>query len=775
MTEATVNQDLFKSKGQVIFEYILLTICLCVIALRVTFTESPNSQSTTIPVNLGDTTYSLSISAILIFSFVIWFVWSFCISGRAYRFTSIEIGLCLFTLAAIAAGLAASDKRLAITNFVVAFAPPLFAILLVQILDSHTKIKLLLVVIAALGIVSAYECVNQLLVTNKAMIAQYQKAPQTFLAPLGITPGSLRHWQLEHRLYSKDIKGFFTTSNSAGSFALLAFFAAIALFLERFKSRRFSQSGSGYLLLCGIAVATVLFGLAITQSKGAIAASLIAAAMFIAYILFGSWLKTHKKAILISCLLLAPIVGCIVVWYGLTHGRLPGGNSMLVRWQYWSASAKMYGDHPLLGIGPGNFHNFYTRYKFPSALEEVSDPHNFLLSIITQYGPVGLVGFLAMVLLPLWRTISPNPILPSPKTHPPQSSFVKLAIPFAIAISAGLLIIRPIIMPLTVCDSLYVMTYSIFTLYIAPPVAFAVAFWFFMANGKPVKTTNTSHETKLTNITRGALFCACLGLLLHNLIDFAIFEPGVSTAFWAIVACLIAMDFKTNRRPQVVLKPPLFAKVLVIAGGLIIIWAYLNYCLIPVAQSTARIAGANKAISQGDFEKAHNLLDTAADDDCLSPAALNLNGRLYLQRVGTFVSQIDLLLKSVKCLSDAARRNPADFKNFEQLATAYTLMAEIQPQQRQDWLNKAFANASFAVERYPGSSRLRIQWAQIAEQLGKTDIAIVQYKMAVDVEDGFRRQFQIMYPGYKLVSRLGQEEYEFAKQRIKELSKSTTP
>jgi len=281
MTKSPINLNFSKSKGQVILEYILLGLCLCVIALRTTFTEGLSAQSASQLINLGESVYSLSVSAVLILSFVFWFVWSFCGKRFLYRFTMMEIGLCLFVVAAIIAGLAAANKRAAITDFAVFVAPVLCAVLLVQILDSPSKIKLLLAVIAAFGVVSAYQCAEQFFVGNQITIDQYEQAPQTMLEPLGIEAGTFQQFLFEHRLYTRGVRGFFTTGNSAGSFAMLAFFAAAALFLEKFKNRKSDRSGPLHLVTCGIAVAVVLFGLAITRSKGAIVASLIAAAMFI--------------------------------------------------------------------------------------------------------------------------------------------------------------------------------------------------------------------------------------------------------------------------------------------------------------------------------------------------------------------------------------------------------------------------------------------------------------------------------------------------------------
>ena len=770
MIKPPTNSNLSKSKALVCLEYILLAFCLCVIALRTTFTESPTVQATTFAGDISNNLYSVSISTILIFSFILWFVWSFCGKRFVYRLSGIEIGLGIFCIAAVAAGIAAADKRLAITDFIMLVAPVLMALLLVQILDSQSKVKLVLAVIVALGVVSAYRCWEQY-PENEHLIEFYKQDPEAALAQQRIVPNSLEQFQFEHRLYSKDISGFFTTSNSAGSFALLASFAAIALLIERYRNHKSAELEFVWLITCGIAAAVVIFGLLITKSKGAIIASLFAAAVFVIYLCLGNRLKAHKKAVLILCLLLALGGTWLVIWYGLAHGRLPGGNSMFVRWQYWRASVKMYADHLLTGVGPGNFAHFYPHYKPASALESVADPHNFLLSILTQYGPIGLIGFLAMICMPLWAVVSPNSASRSSEAHRPEPTFKRLAIFSAIIVSAALLFIRPIIFPLPPTASPQERQAGIIILYIMPVIVFIAGFLLAAAGERPAKRSHSS-------IAAAALFCAVLGVAFHNLIDFAIFEPGVLTVFWVMIACIIAIGYQTNPRPQVVLKPAPFVKILTVAAGVVVTCVYLNYALIPAAKATAKIQQANEAISLGRFEQAHKLLDYAAEDDSLSPTALSLNGRLYLHHFKLTLNNRDLLLQSERCLRAAIQRNGAAFKNFERLTEVYVLLAEISTQQeKNDWLKKAFDNASFAVEhRYPGCARLRIELAKIAELLGKTNVAIKQYEESIDIEDKYREQFQEMYPEReKIVSRLGEEKYQYAKQQLKFLTGQSTP
>jgi O-antigen ligase len=655
----------------------------------------------------------------------------------------------------------------------VLLAPPLMALLLVQILDSPSKAKLVLVVIAALGLVSAYQCAEQFLFSNQVTIKQYEQDPKSLLEPLGIEPGSFQQFMFEHRLYSGGVRGFFTTRNSAGSFALMALFAAVVLFLERLGSCKSNLSERLYLLGGGLAAAIILASLALTRSKGAIAGLLFAAVLLVVLRLFGSRLRPYRTAILAACVLLGVAGGWALVSYGLSRGRLPGGNSMLVRWQYWRASAQMYADHPLAGVGPGNFSHFYTRYKPAAALESVSDPHNFPLSLLAQYGPLGLVGFLAMLFAPLWRATSPELAGSLAKDVRYRPAFRTIATAFVIIIPAALLLIRPILMRTASNETLDVVIYVIVTMYIAPVAVFIVGF--VLLAGPLGKAQDTTPQT-WDRCAVAALCCAVLGVALHNLTDFAIFEPGVLTTFWAVIACLVAIDSRASRRPSLNLTPAPVVKILAVTIALAMIYAYLSYILVPVAITTSKIDLADQAISAGQFEPAHKLLDEAAKDDPLSAAALSLNGRLYLHQFElTHSDSLQLLTRAAECLQAAIARNDAAFKDFERLADAYYSLGEIAGRQEQaGWFNKAFEAASRSIERYPGCERLHFKLAQTAEQLGKAETAIEQYKKAIELEDQYRAQFKLMYPErQQIVSRLGEEKYQLAMKRVRELSEKS--
>ena len=317
-----------------------------------------------------------------------------------------------------------------------------------------------------------------------------------------------------------------------------------------------------------------------------------------------------------------------------------------------------------------------------------------------------------MLSLPLWKAATSAPAqLPQLRPEYGRWPFVLLGI-----VSAAMLIVRPIVMPLDGGNTIGVIAYVIFALYLTPVIVFAIGCWLLGVNGK-------TSESADTNLTIAALWCAVIGVLIHNTIDFAIFEPGVWTSLWAVLACIIALDC----RRKFVSKPVIFVKTLMAIAGITLIWACLNYALVPVIKSTVKSQLAQQTAFE---ERAHNLLDAAANDDRLSAAALSLNSRLYLRQFEDSDSkQIAPLLNAEKCSLAAIERNKIDFKNFEQLTEIYSAIAEISgPQEKLNWLNKAFDNALRCVELYPGSCRLHFRLAEIAEQLGRNDEAVENYK-----------------------------------------------
>jgi len=757
-----LDSEISKPKPLRRLEYVLLILCVCVLALRVTYAENPHIVQLNTPNRiLGNDGFSLVISTVLFAAAIVWWLGILLCRKTSYRFSGIEIGLALFLIAGVIGIWAASNKRSAITDLVTLIGPILMALLLIQILDSSEKIILVLFVVVALGAAGAFQCFDQLLSSNQYMIEDYEKDPAGHIGRAGFEPNSFQHMLYEHRLYSKDIRGFFTTGNSAGSFAILATFASIGLFIEQFKNR-LKESSHIPLVLFTIVTAVVTAGLIITHSKGAIIASAVSAGFLTAYLLFGRWLLAHRKTVLVFSLSAVVAGVVVVVWYGTSHGYLPGGNSMLVRWQYWLCSAKMYAAKPLTGVGGGNFAAYYTHYKLPQALEAVRDPHNFVLTILTQYGPLGLLGFVTAFGCVLYKTIFTAAAINSRPSNENSGSFMALAGAALVAILATLLALRPILTADNIGDTFMVKVSVILTLYVIPAITFCIPFLLLWLSDEKSCITTRARD----NSTRAAVFCGLVAVLIHNLIDFAIFEPGVLTCFWAMIACLGATGFEGGRYRIFVFKPSFTVRITAIAAVVAVVWVYCGYALVPTVKASAAIQKSLRNPSQ-----AVRLLPAAAADDRLNPAPFNFAGRFYLQHYNQIPGkQALMLIQAAEYFNAATEREKADFKNYEKLMTVYELLAiHSTPDHTRQWLQKAYDSGLEAARRYPGKGMLQFELGKIAERLDDNDAALAHYKKAVKIEDSYRAQFRRMYPGREMFSRLGQSRYEEAKKRIAKL------
>jgi tetratricopeptide (TPR) repeat protein len=184
----------------------------------------------------------------------------------------------------------------------------------------------------------------------------------------------------------------------------------------------------------------------------------------------------------------------------------------------------------------------------------------------------------------------------------------------------------------------------------------------------------------------------------------------------------------------------------------------------PAYEATSRIDKAQQAAVAGRFDEAHALLDAAFEADPLYPAPLSLNGRLYLRRYErSRTKQAELLEFAAQCYQKAIEVNPVDYKNYEKLGWVYGLMGRNA---------EAYDMYLESVARYDGCGRIWFLAAQAADRLVDTDSALAGYRRAVEIENAYREQFRQMYPERdEVVSRIGQEYYQTAMQRIRELSR----
>ena len=746
----------------------ILLVCVPALTiLRATYIESPQIDQPGAMV-FGSELMSLAISAVLVCSAAAWVLVRLVTHQWRWRKTCLMPAIGLFVAAGVVSYCAASDKRAAMTDWVVLAAPMLGAMLLIQLLTAQRYSRTILLAMIAIGAAAFVQCTDQLADSNEMMIAQYEQDPAAMLAAQGIEPDSLQHWMYEHRLYSKDIRGFLMTSNSTASFFLLAVFAALGLCVEAFTQRKHNETLAA--MVCYVLGLLVMVGgLVLTRSKGGIGALVVGLGLFAVLNLLGRRLWKHR-VVVGMVLLLAMVTGAgVIIGYGVKHGKLPGGNSLLVRWQYWQGAAAMIADHGLTGVGGGNFGDYYTHYKNAAASETIRNPHCWVLSLLSEYGPLGLAAVCVGAVCVLGRSLRGRFEAIEPAAVQTAEAGKSYWLWMLAAVLVLLLAVRPVLMGYNGgAESSSAASAAFLVLFVIPAGGFVLAFGVLSvtAAGDVSVGKRNDHLTV-------AMVCGFIAVLVHNLVDFAMFEPGIWGLFWLFAAILIAtIDNRneTKTAPAALGSGSRLLGALAVIVGVILFFAW---AVVPPARARLLFAGVQSANGLAALEQ--RLADAIQADPLSSKIAYDA-ARLFKQMADAqdpMKKDTALNEKAMSYARIAEQRNPADYKVYRlQSDIAMAMAARVGDDQLADCLKTAYDKLLAARDRYPGSDMIEYGLGMIAEQREDYAAALGHFQKAVAIERDYQAQFRVMYPDRDpVVSRLGNTAFTIAKAKIEELHK----
>lgn len=73
----------------------------------------------------------------------------------------------------------------------------------------------------------------------------------------------------------------------------------------------------------------------------------------------------------------------------------------------WESAMKMFVDHPVVGVGLGNYYEEYmTNYRSPLSRETQGHPHNVLLAFLSETGLLGTSGYILLFIYLYYYTIT---------------------------------------------------------------------------------------------------------------------------------------------------------------------------------------------------------------------------------------------------------------------------------------------------------------------------------------------------------------------------------
>lgn len=146
----------------------------------------------------------------------------------------------------------------------------------------------------------------------------------------------------------------------------------------------------------------MLLAVFLSRSKGGIISLLLLGVFYfwkVMVIRFSlRWQKILKisLSVLLAGLLLTGVY--ILSHYDLTPPvpqgpPYQGGDTLLIRFYIWEGTIKMLKDHPFFGAGLDGFKEVYWPFHVREYWEEVQYPHNFLLTVWSELGILGLFAF----------------------------------------------------------------------------------------------------------------------------------------------------------------------------------------------------------------------------------------------------------------------------------------------------------------------------------------------------------------------------------------------
>jgi O-antigen ligase len=152
-----------------------------------------------------------------------------------------------------------------------------------------------------------------------------------------------------------------------------------------------------------VAIGTMTLGVFLTGSRGGIIAMV---AVFVASLVFGGPVRSRAVMLFLfigaAGVLYFTLVAPPAALQRVTNFSEGGGSG---RTDLWAVSLAMSGDHPLLGVGAGNFTVVEPRYAARNlaltdvnlVLDQPHVAHNTYLEVLTEFGAVGLALFVLLI------------------------------------------------------------------------------------------------------------------------------------------------------------------------------------------------------------------------------------------------------------------------------------------------------------------------------------------------------------------------------------------
>jgi O-antigen ligase len=550
------------------------------------------------------------------------------------------------------------------------------------------------------------------------MITTFRANEAQMLKDRGDAPQSFAARQFEKKILSEEVIGFNASANSFAAMVVLLMTIGLGVAFQRLADR----DNVGWTIALAISAPLAVWLLVYTKTKAALVTPVITIALLAAIWTWRRTLAEHSRRWFWIGVAAVLAVMAAVVGHGMHRHHLPT-DSLNFRWRYWVATWRVFRRHPIRGVGWDNFYLYYLRDRLYSASEEIRDPHNFIIRFFVDLGLIGGVLMLAW-LGRLWWELT-RPVIPAPAP--------------AVATAA----IRPqraIIW--LVCTGAAAMLINVFAAldlsqqasYLVMELLKRIMYLGALTIGSVVVALKSVEQPQIDE--RPApwiLYGILVGLgvfLIHNLIEFSLFEPGLLCLF-----ALLAGSALGVRQPSVAGRRRRTAVAIGVLAVATVLWlaAVIGlYAPTALAESDAHRGDAALRQNQltaafGDFSSAWLAMKINADHAFRAAQALHYEAAAALHSGGSRISTVPALALQIQAYYDIAiERNPAAVGPYLWRAS-FAMMMHDGEQATHDFRK--------ALELNPNEVSIRLEFARALATLGKPADAREQFRLALWYND----------------------------------------
>lgn len=557
----------------------------------------------------------------------------------------------------------------------------------------------------------------------------WQQNKAQILSEHNLQPGSYEAGMFEKRLLAGEPMGFSTSTNTYAALLVLLGVCTAGLVIQRVADRDSLNWSVLPIIVIGSAVPLIYW----TQCRAAFVTPVLSAIFLVAIAILRPWLKSLARPLFFLAVLLLIGATGLVIQHGMRYGTL-WHVSLSFRWNYWVGSYRVLTeDLPshhfqqlFLGVGWENFGPRYLAHRLVTAAEEIRDPHNFIIRVFVE---LGLVGGLLLVIwmLKLWWDMT-RPIELAASAYAPST---RLAATGVICTAFIAITINIILSVDFTSQGAYVFLEVIRRLVFFGAILIALAIGTF--RGIATRPVDASDKDLLFEpdarpapwILR-AILVALGTFLIHNLIEFSLFETGPMFLFALLVGSCQGIRLEAAQVQSQVSQPSIVNRAVLSISAIAWVAAIITL-VVPIAIAEGDAHDADDLVRAGQLARASAEMRRA-----FSQVPCNAD---YALRAANDLASAGNAPEQAKRLYDAAiATDPSSVSAH--LARAQFLLSQPRPD-----IESAMQDYRAALALDPRNVRLRIEYADrlatFSRSLNRPQYrseALLNYQRALDLD-----------------------------------------